>query len=88
MRTLTDEYCRWLAWNAAQADPQPICPKCRSPFDPRDAGDLMPAWCNSCESNWVYQIVWRLIGRCGRSAARRHIRALARIRPCAPAVAF
>jgi hypothetical protein len=77
-RRLTDEYCRWLAWNAARANPSPICLKCTAPYDERDRGELFPGWCYNCESNWVYARVAHAVRRFGARETKRRLKAVSR----------
>jgi hypothetical protein len=81
MRRLTDEYCRFLAWNAAQQPPLPVCRKCGMPYHVRDGGEFLAGRCFTCEANWLFTIVRRAVRVLGVRATMRRLKAMARRRP-------
>jgi hypothetical protein len=78
MRRLTDEYVRFLTWNAQRENPYPTCKKCKGVYDPSSAADWHPDWCFTCETQWVRDQVLRLVKQVGFRAAKRHLRAMHR----------
>jgi predicted amidophosphoribosyltransferase len=71
----------YLAFNAAQPHPLPVCPRCQMPFQSRDGGYLWPNWCSTCETTLFFRHLERMIRRFGRDGTKAKLFALARNRP-------
>jgi hypothetical protein len=74
-----DNHRFYLAWNASQPDPLPVCPRCNLPFDASDRGDLFPKWCSCCEATLIWNNLRRLICRYGRAGTKAKLAALVRM---------
>lgn len=74
-RALKAEY---LAWNARQPNPLPICPGCKDPSDMRDSEPLYPHLCSICGTTRLYRTIQAITEAWGPEAARAKLRALAR----------
>ena len=78
MEKVKDDF---LAWNARQPVPMPICAHCGMGFDESNRGYLYDAWCGNCELTLMVNFVRRMIARWGRAGTKARLRALARRRP-------
>jgi hypothetical protein len=66
----------WLAWNAAQPDPLPVCRYCGYPFLRRDRDPFDHRVCMTCGAARTEDAVRRLFKAKGRKAREKALRRL------------
>jgi hypothetical protein len=69
----------WLAENARQANPLPVCVRCGFPFQRADGGFLSAEQCGSCETGQIEALVRDLVDAVDRPSTLRALHAIARL---------
>jgi hypothetical protein len=72
-------HAAWLADNARQPIPLPVCPGCNTPFMAGDADWLDARLCNSCGTGRIESLIRDLVNAADRPSTLRALEAITRL---------